>query len=152
MSAVVEIAAIEAAPCTNHVDIVFDAPARDTVRIRVDAPSGRAILAERSGLGSEFAPFIDLLRVVLEARGSRMTHVEISPEDVNGGRIFFEFEPGSRMTGLRGLPLTLPILIATHLDLPIHLGSSLDASPRPTPLPAAFQELIDQLGLGDVAG
>lgn len=154
MTGPVEIAAVEAASCIDHVDVVLNQASGRAARLRIDAVSGRAILAERSGIPSEFAVFVDLLQILLDAQGGRMTHVEVSAGDGAQGRIFFDFAGASSIAGLRGLPASVPLVIAARLDLPIHLGAAgaADAETAPEPLPAAIQQFIDQLAFGNHGG
>lgn len=140
------------AGCIDHADVVLSGAGTSEQRLRIDSASARAILAEQAGLPSEFAACIDLLVAALGAFGCRICRVEVWQEREARGCIYFEGEGAP--AGIRGLPASLPLVIAARLGLPARFVPAPEAARRaPAPaLPPSVESFLSQLRLDGLGG
>lgn len=147
----IPLMSIVPAGCMDHADVVLSGAGADEPRLRIDGASARAILAEQAGLPSEFASCVDLLVAALGAFGCRISRAEVWQEREARGCIYFEGDGAP--AGIRGLPASLPLVIAARLGIPVRFVTHAEVRRAPEPaLPPSVETFLSQLQLDGLGG
>ncbi len=143
------VTGVRSAGCLDHAIVVLEDEIGESLSVRVDEMSGRALLSELAGLPSTTAVAADILAAIIRAAGAAIRRVQVSPEgDRSGGVVF---DANSRRAGIESIPAGPLLVLATRLAIPVEV-----ARPRRGPLaespvlPEPFQRVIDELRLDGI--
>lgn len=145
MSRHLRLAGVSPATCLDHAVVRLECPETgDSVSVRVDASSARALLGETNGIAGENAVFVDIAQAIAEAHGSRIEAVEIALDaEPFTGKLFFNGEKGRG--GIQRLPAGVLLVLAARLDLPVRVSSYRAPVTGAQPIAQSVREFIEGL-------
>jgi hypothetical protein len=141
------VAKVARCQCGGHAWILLQDRANErSAEVQIDAPSGRALVAEMAGLPSPIAEAMDLLPATLAAVKTEPDRLELRTDgEAVDGLLYLRGRDGEVSAVV---DICHALLAAVRLKLPI-LMSEQDAGPTssPTTVPPVYHAVLDTLGL-----